>query len=209
MKFDARREALLRWVASLLPFAADAPIRVLDVGGGHGPFASEILTAYTASTVCLQDFSEVMLRKAADRLAGFPDRFDFHLADLRDPGWATDLCGPFHAAVSALVLHSLDRATVRRLCADIVGVLRPGGCFLNLDLVLQPPQSGVIARIHQAAGPAGFSHPHDGDDADDPPPTLEEHLRWLREGGFGEVDCVWKHGRQSLLCGVRSAPVPA
>jgi tRNA (cmo5U34)-methyltransferase len=209
MKFDASREALLRWAALLLPFPPDASLRVLDIGAGHGPFAKEILLRHTGSAVCLQDYSEAMLREAADRLTGFPARFDAHLSDLRDPNWPTDVCGPFHAVVTAAVVHSLDRATVRRLYADIVGLLRPGGCFFNLDLVLQPPESGVIASIHQMAGSAQFSHDRAGDDPGDPPPTLEEHLNWLREGGFGEVDCVWKQGRQALVCGVRTVPVRA
>jgi tRNA (cmo5U34)-methyltransferase len=209
MRFDGSRKALLRWAATLLPFPPDTSIQVLDVGAGHGPFADEILATHTGSTICLQDYSEAMLHEAADRLAGFPGRFDAHLSDLRDPTWPSDVCGPFHAVVTAAVVHSLDRATVRRVYADIVGLLRPGGCFFNLDLVLQPPERGVIASIHRTVGSAGFSHDQDGDDPDDPPPTLEEQLGWLREGGFGEVDCVWKQGRQALLCGVRTASVPA
>lgn len=201
-KFDGEREALLRRAGSLLPFPADAPIRVLDLGAGHGPFASQILTAYANSTVCLQDFSEAMAREAAGRLARFPGRFDFHRSDLRDPGWATNLCGPFDAVVSALVIHNLDQVTVRRLYADLCGLLHPRGCFFNLDLVLQPPESGVVAGIYRAADSTGFSHHQDEDEG--APPTMEEHLRWLREGGFGEVDCIWKHCRQALLCGIRT-----
>jgi tRNA (cmo5U34)-methyltransferase len=203
MKFDGEREALLRRAGSLLPFPADAPIRVLDVGAGHGPFAGQILREFANSSVCLQDFSDAMVREAATRLACFPGRFEFHRSDLRDPSWAAKLCDPFDAVVSALVIHSLDQATVRRLYADCFGLLCPEGCFFNLDLVLQPPESGVVAGIYRAADSTGFSHHRDEDES--PPPTLEEHLRWLREGGFGEVDCIWKHCRQALLCGVRTA----
>jgi tRNA (cmo5U34)-methyltransferase len=209
IKFDAERVSLLRWAASLLPFPPDAPIRVLDVGTGHGPFASEILARYAASRVCLQDFSEAMLREAADRLAWARGRFDFHRSDLRDPDWPAHFCSLFDAAVSAAVIHTLDRQTIRRLYADIVGLLRPAGCFVNVDLILQPPESSVIAGIHHAAGAASFSHHQEDDDGHGPSPTLEEHLRWLREAGFGEVDCIWKQGRQVLLCSVRAGPTRA
>ncbi len=202
MRFDGEREALLRLACSLLPFPAEAPIRVLDVGAGHGPFASQVLRTYANSTVCLQDLSGAMVREAAGRLACFPGRFGFHRSDLRDPGWATNLRGPFDAVVSALVVHNLEQVTVRRLYADLFGLLCPGGCFFNLDLVLQPPESGVVAGIYRAADPTGFSHHQDEDEG--APPTLEEHLRWLREGGFGEVDCIWKQCRQALMCGVRA-----
>jgi hypothetical protein len=32
--------------------------------------------------------------------------------------------------------------------------------------------------------------------------TLADHLRWLTDAGFSEVDCLWKDGRQALLVGV-------
>jgi tRNA (cmo5U34)-methyltransferase len=203
MTFDGERAGLLRWAGSLLPFPDDAPIRVLDLGGGHGPFTAQILDAYASSSVCLQDVSAPMLRAAGDRLACFAGRFDCNRSDLCDPRWTATLHGPFHAVVSALVIHTLEPATVPRLYADVVDLLHPGGCFLNLDLILQPPESSVVAKVYQRAGPAGFSH-HDGDDVDPPPPTLEEHLRFLRDAGFGEVDCVWKQRREALLCGVRT-----
>jgi tRNA (cmo5U34)-methyltransferase len=208
MQFDPARHTLLGWAASLLPFAADAQIRVLDLGGGHGPFASEILAAYAGSRVCLQDVSDTMLREAADRLARFPGRFDLHLSDLRDPSWMVNLHRPFHAVVSALVTHNLDRMTVRRLYPDLVALLSPGGCFLNLELILQPPELGIVARIHRSVASAQFSHSQDGQDVNDPSPGLEDHLCWLRLAGFNEVDCLWKLGRQALLCGVRTASVP-
>ena len=204
-KFDAGREGLLRWTASLLPFPTSAPIHVLDIGAGHGLVASQVLDAYTNSTVCLQDFSEAMLREAADRLAAFPGRFGFHRSDLRYPRWAADLSGRFDVVISALVVHNLDQATIRRLYADVFGLLRPGGCFFNLDLILQPPESGVVAGLYRAVEQAAFTHHQD--DAETPPPTLEAHLRWLREAGFAEADCVWKQCRQALLCGVRAATV--
>ena len=207
---DDERAVQLREASSLLPFASDAPIRVLDVGGGHGAFALRILETYPRSTVSLQDFSEPMLREATGRLERFRGRFDIHRSDLRDPHWAVGLGAPFDAVVSAIVFHTLQRDTIRRLYADIVALLRPGGCFLNLDLILQPPGRSTVAGIYRAAASAAtsaeqsqFSH-DDDHDTGGAAPTLEEHLRWLREGGFHEVDCVWKRFRQALLCAVRT-----
>lgn len=211
MSHDDARDAQLRDACALLPFPADATIRVLDVGGGHGPFTLRILEAYPRSTVCLQDFSEPLIREATSRLAWFPGRFRVHRSDLRDPGWAAGLDGPFDAVVSAIVFHGLEPDTIRRLYGDIAGLLRPGGCFLNLDLILQPPGSSTVAGIYRAAPSAEssqFSHDDDhrhGSAA----PALDDHLRWLRDAGFGEVDCVWKRFRQALLCAIRTDAGPA
>jgi tRNA (cmo5U34)-methyltransferase len=35
-------------------------------------------------------------------------------------------------------------------------------------------------------------------------PTVEDHLSWLREAGFAEVDCVWKQFSEVFLCGFHS-----
>lgn len=32
-------------------------------------------------------------------------------------------------------------------------------------------------------------------------PTLEDHLCWLREAGFAEVDCVWKQFSEMFCAG--------
>jgi hypothetical protein len=34
---------------------------------------------------------------------------------------------------------------------------------------------------------------------------VEDHLSWLREAGFAEVDCVWKQFSEVFLCGFHSA----
>lgn len=211
IRHDDERDAQLREASSLLPFSPGATIRVLDVGAGHGAFATRILETYPCSTVSLQDFSGPMLREATNRMGRFRGRFDVHRSDLRDPRWAVGLGEPFDAVVSAIVFHGLERGTIRRLYFDVFTLLRPGGCFLDLDLILQPPGQSTSAGIYRRAVSAGtsaeqsqFSHDEDDHGSGTAAPTLEEHLRWLRESGFNEVDCVWKRFRQALLCGIRA-----
>lgn len=33
--------------------------------------------------------------------------------------------------------------------------------------------------------------------------SLEDQLRWLREGGFQEVECFWKEGHSAIIGGFR------
>jgi tRNA (cmo5U34)-methyltransferase len=205
---DDARAPLLQWASTLLPFPEDSALSVLDVGAGYGAFARHVLQAYPRSTLCLEDFSEVMAAEAAQRLAPFSDRVSYHMSDLRDPGWADGLRGPFDVVISSYVIHSLPgSALIPRLYKEFSRLVRPGGCFLNVDLILHPPESSVLAGIYRTADPAQPVH-HDDEDDDDvatEPVTLQDHLRWLREGGFADADCAWKRLRRAVLCAVHTA----
>jgi tRNA (cmo5U34)-methyltransferase len=203
---DDARVPLLRWASGLLPFPADAALAVLDVGAGYGAFTQQILETRPRSAVCLQDFSEPMITEASRRLGWFSGRLSCHMSDLRDPGWADGTRGPFDAVITSYTVHGLpDPAVVPRLYREFCRLLRPGGCFVNVDLILHPPESSALAGIYQTADRA--QPVHHGEDSNEPavgPATLEDHLRWLREGGFGEADCVWKRLRRAVLCAVRT-----
>ncbi len=88
----------------------------------------------------------------------------------------------------------------------------PCGCFFDLDLVLDvtfAPPGSAVGELYVRGAPS--HHPNPGADehhhqlpSDVIVPTLEDHLCWLREAGFDEVDCVWKQFSEVFLCGFRS-----
>lgn len=210
--YDTHRRPLLRRAAGLLPFAPDARIRVLDLGGGYGEFSAQVLDLFHQARVCLQDYSVPMIQRAKQRLAPFGDRVEYQVCDLRDPDWPAQVGGPFDAVVSSLAIHNLgEPAAIRRVFCDVAGLLRPGGCFFDLDLVLGArfaPAGSALGELYARGAP---SH-HPDPDADEHPhelpadvvaPTLEDHLCWLRDAGFTDVDCVWKQFSEVFLCGFR------
>jgi tRNA (cmo5U34)-methyltransferase len=184
-------------MAALIPGGAEQPVRVLDVGGGYGVVASAVLDARPRATLVLQDYSDAMLTEGRARLATYGDRVEFCRSDLMDPGWARDLGGPFDAVVSALAIHNLsDPAVIARVYRDVFSLLRPGGCFFNSDLFF--PSGPLLADLYEQAS------------VDDPDwearvgrADLVDQLRWLREAGFAEVDCISKELYRGLLCAIR------
>ena len=131
---DPERRPLLRKRLGSAPFARDAQLEVLDVGGGYGVVTEEVLAAFPKARVTLQDYSLAMLDQARRRLGGHHDRVSFVLADLTDPAWPQHVGRPFDLAVSAIVLHNLGgRDKIFACYPAIQGLLRPGGCFLNCD----------------------------------------------------------------------------
>jgi len=131
---DVDRRALLRRMLSFAPFSRASKLDVLDVGGGYGVVTEEIMQAFPAAHVTLQDYSEPMLDEARRRLSSPPDQLGFALCDLTDPTWPQRVGGPFDLAVSAIALHNLaDREKIFSCYRAIHDLLKPGGCFLNCD----------------------------------------------------------------------------
>lgn len=128
-----QRNALLARMLAEAPHPADAPLRVLDVGGGYGFVSTAVLKAFPRAQVTLQDFSEPMIEQARVYLAPHAGQMHFVLSDLRDPAWSEDM-GPFDLVVSAIAIHNLrDLAAMAACYAAIRSLLVPGGWFLDCD----------------------------------------------------------------------------
>ncbi|MEE8519441.1 MAG: methyltransferase domain-containing protein [Dehalococcoidia bacterium] len=166
---DDERSVLVRRMLELAPFATDAGISVLDVGGGYGVISEQVLDMFPQARVTLQDYSEPMLAQARKRLDSFGDRVSFVQRDFTEPDWTAGLGGPFDLAVSGIAIHNLGASgPIPHVYAGVCGVLKPGGAFLNLDY-------------------AEFSG------------GIEAHLRWLKEAGFDRAEEAWKEHRQSAM----------
>jgi ubiquinone/menaquinone biosynthesis C-methylase UbiE len=131
---DGERRPLLQQMLSAAPLPRDAALEVLDVGAGYGVVSEEVLQAFPAARITLQDYSQPMLDRARQRLADHSDRLHYVLCDLTDPSWPKRVGGPFDLAVSAIALHNLrDPEKIFACYRTIHDLLKPHGCFLNCD----------------------------------------------------------------------------
>ena len=161
------RAALLRDLVARLPFADDAAVRVLDIGGGYGALSACVLERFPNGSVVLHDFSQPMLDQAATALARFGDRVTFRSADLRDPRWSSSVGGSFDAVVSSDAIHNVrDPLVIERVVHDVFDLVRRDGWFVHLDLVFA------------------------ADDAPDGAATAARQAQWLRDAGFQDVVAI-------------------
>jgi trans-aconitate methyltransferase len=91
---DHERRPLLQEMLSFAPFPRQAALEVLDVGAGYGVVSEEVLEAFPAARVTLQDYSKPMLDRARQRLADHFDRLRYVLCDLTDPAWPQQVGSP-------------------------------------------------------------------------------------------------------------------
>jgi ubiquinone/menaquinone biosynthesis C-methylase UbiE len=144
---DPERRPLLRQMLSFAPLPRDAELEVLDVGAGYGAVSEEVLQAFPAARVTLQDYSRPMLDHARRRLADRSDQLRYVVCDLVDLSWPKQVGGPFDLAVSAIALHNLrDPEKIYACYRAIHDLLKPGGCFLNCDRFVEgvEPHLGAL-----------------------------------------------------------------
>jgi tRNA (cmo5U34)-methyltransferase len=179
---------------TLLEFLPEGRLRVLDLGCGDGEVVGRVLDARPGTEAVAADFSAEMLGRVRARFEGASDvtivEYDFE-----DP--VPDDWGTFDAVVSAFAIHHVADARKRALYGEVLGRLRPGGAFLNLEHVASP-----TPELH-----LGFLDALDiAPEHDDPSNQLaavDLQLGWLRELGYEQVDCHWKWREMALLAGVR------
>jgi tRNA (cmo5U34)-methyltransferase len=166
--------------------------RLLDLGTGDGRMLSLVRDRHPQAAAIGLDSSEPMLARAAERFAGEP------LVELRARKLSAPLSetGRFDAIVSGLAIHHLEDARKRELFAEVHALLVPGGIFANLDLV-SPSSVRLHERFRREIGRVE-------DDPSDHLADLSAQLAWLREAGFGEVDCHFKWLELALLVAAKT-----
>ena len=147
--------ATRRWV---LPWALQGvrPTgRVLEIGGGGGAMAAQLLAASAPADqvqLTVTDFDPVMVAAAQDRLQRFGDRAQARVADAAALPFGDD---EFDTVVSFIMLHHV--VDWEQALREAVRVLRPGGVLL----MNSPDEPGlrhlvrVAAGLRSAVGPGG------------------------------------------------------
>jgi tRNA (cmo5U34)-methyltransferase len=198
----AERRPLFAKVRALIPRDLSEPFRYADIGAGNGIIDELVLDRYTEAQAVLIDGSAPMLAHARERLARFGERVQYLTADIAQPGWAATAGGPFNIILaSRAVHHAGDADSIRRLFGEILGVLAPGGVFVNLDFVrFTDPVFRQLGTWAGEDAEAAFQVeiPHH-----DLPASLEEQLVWLREAGFAAAECVYREFQTVIVAAVR------
>ncbi len=211
-------DTLVRLVGTLPP----GPLSILDIGCGDGVLADVIRGEFDVRTAVLLDGSPTMLERARERVAGWPGATTAHVveADFNDPAWVGKLpLAGFDVVVSGYAIHHSTDEEKQRIYREIHDLLRPGGLFVHLEHVASVTPTGArlfdrwqaesIVRFRQAAGEDVtveaveqelLTRP---DRAANILAPLDVQLGWLRDTGFREVDCYWRHFELAVFAGYR------
>lgn len=214
------RPRMVRAAIGFLPFAADEPMAVLDLGIGTGYFARQLLEAFPRARLIGIDVAPAMLASARTRLRDMEDRVDLRVGDVRELRGAVSVWERGQAVISSYALHHLSRWDKTDTLRQARQFLEPGGWLLNADLIVADgPEmeariqalrvDGIVQRagwrderFADAVRTRAFLDELEARDGDQPQ-TLEVELAVLREAGFEEVGPIWIDHREAVTVGLR------
>lgn len=190
---------------------------VLDLGCGDGIAVAELANHLPIERATLVDFSQPMLDAAAERF-GADTSITIVNGDLAGSEWvpAVEQQGPYDLVISRYAIHHLSHQRKQSLYAEILGLLRPGGMFFNIEHVKSVSttyqeafDSLLIDGIHRVAEPGqsvedverAYRARQDAETNILAPVELQ--CEWLRSIGFADVDCIFKAFELAVFGGQR------
>lgn len=216
--FVPERELQIRTICDLIPPREEA-FHILELCCGEGLLAAALLERFPSCIVHGFDGSTEMLQQSEQRLSQYGERFrpahfDLHAHEWRSADW------PLQAIVSSLAIHHLDALEKQQLYADAYRMLDAGGVLLIADIIQPTSSAGtsvaartwdeaVRKRAQELDGHEDafdfFRREHwnyyEFPDSFDKPSPLFDHLKWLEQSGFTEIDVYWMKAGHAIYGG--------
>jgi len=212
----------LATLLTLIPFAADAAYRVVELASGEGLLSKAIAAAFPKASLLALDYEETMRQATAHQLQAYGERAQVDCFDIFKDNWF-DKLQDADLVISSLCIHHLDEEGKQRLFKAVQQRLSAKGAFLIADLVLpQTPQARRLfaaqwdytaeaASIEKTLSRDLFQHFENSKwnyyrhpDDFDKPSSLFEQLIWLNKAGFPIVDCFWMQAGHAIYGGYQS-----
>lgn len=224
-----REERFTRMFDAVEALVGPEPV-VLDLACGTGSLTGRALRRFPGARCVGVDLDPALLTIARGHFAGEP-RAALVTADLRDPRWTEALPHrAFDAVVTSTALHWLRTEPLRRLYAELAGLVGEGGVLVNHDHMPDEATPRINAALAAPAGeprrPAPGQLDWDGwwraaaaDDrlaeavarrreifgrhSDGEPRSAGWHAEALRAAGFAEARAIWSSGTDATVLAVR------
>jgi len=208
-KYIPKYEEMQEVILETLPFEKDDPIKILELGIGTGNLANKILKRFPHAQLVGVDHNKEMIELAAQKLQNFSPRFTLAEEDISNISLEAH---QYNVAVSLLSIHHLTDSQKRGLFKKVYLALKPKGIFINGDFVISESE---IVNIESAEMEKEFMLSQGVEEKglltsggkvcaeDDIPATVENQLKWLRNAGFDETECVWRYFNYAICLGFK------
>lgn len=190
-----------------LPFDGKKYLNVLDLGCGTGNISQKIKIRFPTAHITCVDLSENMINIAKNKLSNYSN-IAYKMADFQDISLNDD----YDVVVSSLAIHHLETDLDKKnLYGKIFNSLAEGGVFYNADVVLG--SSEYLQDMYIKKWKEFMAKNHSEEDienkwmpthrAEDNPSKMIDHIKWLYDAGFKQVDVLWKYYNYGVYGGVK------
>ncbi len=220
-----KRSKMVEIALEVLPIESGAGPAGLDLGIGTGYFTERFLEAFPQAKVHAVDGAKTMIDFAKTRLGERGRQVSYQVGDFRDLEQLIAGVESFDVVFSSYALHHLTRDEKASVVSEVVSLLRPGGWFVNADIVAADT-SGAEKRIQEirVKGIVERARGVDPRFADyeatrrfideleakegDQPLTLTDDLEVLRDAGLRDVAVYWLEYREAVTGGRKEEAAP-
>lgn len=194
-------------LVSAIPHQRSRELNIIDLGCGTGTISKKIKELFPNANITCLDLAENMIEMAKIKLSEYSD-IRYQTGDFRTYKFDDN----YDVMVSSLALHHLVTDEGKKeFYGKIYSNLKTSGIFLNADVILG--SSDHLQNMYMEKW-KGFMKKHVSEDdienkwlpqyrEEDKPVKLMNHIAWLAEIGFVEVDVIWKYYNFSVYCGRR------
>ena len=212
------RSRMVEVILDVLPFRSADALTAIDLGVGTGILTERFLRRFPSSTVTAVDGATSMVQLATSRLGELARRVTFVVADFRELPADLAETGSVDVVFSSYALHHLSYDEKRQVIRTALSFLRPGGWFLNADLVLAASEEvekriqqlrvdGVVrrapdgdARFRDARSTRAFLDELEANEKDQAL-TLAADLEVARDAGLVRAELLWREYREVVIGG--------
>lgn len=204
LKLIPRYQEMIEALISAISFDSSDSINVIDLGCGTGTVTHSLKGKFKNARVTCLDLAENMIEIAKLKLNQYEN-----IEYIKDDFYHFNFPKKYDLILSSLALHHLETDNDKKVFySKIHNALNPGGLFLNADVVLGSNdylqklymdkwkefmnRSIEIEEIEEKWVPAAEDEDH--------PAKLVDHINWLKEVGFKDIDVVWKYFGGAVYC---------
>ncbi|MFC1478677.1 class I SAM-dependent methyltransferase [Candidatus Margulisiibacteriota bacterium] len=198
---------MVRALVAAIPHNTNDPIKVIDLGCGTGTIAKAVKERFPNSRITCLDLAENMIEAAKTKLSAYQD-ITYQVAEFT----SYDFEEKYDVIISSLALHHIvTDAEKIAMYKKLFQALNIGGVFYNADVVLGATgylqelyieewknfmlKSVSEEEIETKWLPKYYSEDH--------PAKLTDHLEWMKEAGFSNIDVVRKYYGGAVWGGIK------
>lgn len=182
---------------SSLPYSNNEKIEVIDLGSGTGTISKAVKEKYPNASITCLDIAENMLETAKQKLAGYKN-ISFVQGNFENYKFDKS----YDLIISSLALHHLrtdeEKCSFYQQCYDC---LKQNGYFFNADVMLAASEN--LQKVYMDKWVEYMRRNVSEDEIqntwlptyynEDSPAKLTDHIQWMNEIGFKEIDVIWKY----------------